>query len=55
MSCNKWWSTKVGAKLMSYLVTILKLSSDIMLDFHKSIRVVTLKYLRYFLADTNTE
>ena len=40
MSDNKWWSTKVGAKLLSYLVTFSILSSDIPLDFHESIRVM---------------
>ena len=50
MSDNKWWSTKVGAKLLSDLVTLSILSSDIPLDFYDSIWVVPAKYLLYFLA-----
>ena len=50
MSGNKWWSTKVGAKLLSDLVISLIFSSDISLDFHELIRVVPLKYLMYFLT-----
>ena len=50
MSDNKWWSTKVGAKLLSDLVTFSILSSDIPLDFCDSIWVVPVKYLLYFLA-----
>ena len=53
MSGIKWWSTNVGAKLLPDLVMILTFSSDISLDFHKSIRIVPLKYLMYFLADIN--
>ena len=49
MSCNKWWSTKVGAKLLSIF------SSEISLDFGESIRVVLLKNLMYFLTDINTK
>ena len=45
MSENKWWSIKVGAKILSDLAMFLILSSDIPLGFHKSIRVVPLKYL----------
>ena len=52
--CIKWWSTNVGAKLMPDLVMILTFSSDIPLDFHKSILAVPLKYLISFLADINT-
>ena len=32
---NEWWSTKVGAKLLSYLVIFSILSSDIPLDIHE--------------------
>ena len=45
---------KVGAKLQSNLVIFSMLSSDIPLYFHNSIRVVSLKYLMYFLAGKNT-
>ena len=45
MSGNKWWSTKVGIKLLNGLVIFSILSSDIPLDFHDSIQVVPLKYL----------
>ena len=55
MSGNKWWSTKVGAKLLSDLVLFSILSYDIPLDFHDSIRVVSLKYLMYFIAGINTK
>ena len=55
MSVNIWWSTKVGAKLLSYLVIFSIFSSDIPLDFHELIRVVLLKYLMYFLAGINTK
>ena len=48
---NKWWSTKVGTKLMSDLVIFSILSSD----FHDSIWVVPVKYLMYFLTGKNTE
>ena len=53
MSGNKWWFTKVGAKLLSDLVVLSILSSDIPLDFHDSIRLVPLKYLVYFWLDIN--
>ena len=58
MSGNKWWSTKIGAKLLSDLVTFSIFSifsSDIPLDFYESILVVPLKYLMYFLAGINTK
>ena len=55
MSGNKWWSTKVGAKLLSDLVLFSTFSSHIPLYFHKSIRVMLLKYLMYFLAGINTK
>ena len=55
MSCNKWWSTKVGAKLLSDLVILSILSSELPLDFHESNREVPLKYLIYFLAGINTK
>ena len=48
MYCNKWWSTKAGAKLLSDLVTFSVLSSGMALDSHASIRVVPLKYLVIF-------
>ena len=54
MSGNKWWSTRFGAKLFSYLVIFSLFSSEIPLDFHKSILLVSLKYLKYFLAGTKT-
>ena len=46
MSGNTWWSAKVGAKFFF---------SDIPLDFHESIRIVSLKNLIYFSACTNTK
>ena len=54
MMINK--RTKFGAKLLSDLVIFSIFSSDIPLDFHKSIRVVPLKYLEgnIFLAGINT-
>ena len=55
MSGNKWWSTKVAAKLLSDLVVSSIFPSDIPLDFRKSIRVVSLKYLMYFLAGMNAK
>ena len=35
MSGNGWWSTKVGAKLLSDSVIFSGLSSDAPLDFHE--------------------
>ena len=55
ISGNKWRSTKVGAKLLSYLVLFSRLSSDISLDFHDSTRVVLVKYLTYFLSGVSTK
>ena len=55
MSGNKWWSTKVVAKLLTDLVIFSILSSEIPLDFHDSIRVLPLKYLTYFLTGINTK
>ena len=52
---NEWWSTKVGAKLLSYLVIFSILSSDIPLDFREQILVVAWKYLMYFIAGINTK
>ena len=40
MSGNTWWSTKLGAKLLSEFVIFWMFSSDV-----PSIRVVPLKYL----------
>ena len=54
MSGNKW-SSKIGAKLLSYLVIFLIFFSDIPLDFHESIWVVPLKYSMYFLAGINAK
>ena len=54
-SGNKWWSRKVGAKLLSDLVICFIFFSEIPLDFHESIWVVPLKYLMYFLARINTK
>ena len=51
---NTWWSTKVGAKLLSDLVIFSIFSSDIPLDFHELIWVVQLKHLMYFLTGINT-
>ena len=48
-------STKVGAKLLTDLGIFSIFSSGIRLYFHKSIRVVPLKYLMYFLAGINTK
>ena len=50
MSGNKWWSTKVGAKLLFDLVIFSIFSPDIPLDFHESMWVVPLKYLMCFLT-----
>ena len=55
MSGNTWWSKKAGAKLLSDLAIFSIFSSDVWLDFHKSIRVVLLKYSIYFLAGINTK
>ena len=55
MSGNKWLSTKVWAKLLSDLVIFSILSSEIPLDFHRSIRVVPLKYLMSFLVVINSK
>ena len=55
MSGNEWWSSKVGAKLIPDLVIFSMFSSDIPLDFCKSIRVVPLKYLMRFLDGINTK
>ena len=45
MSCNTWWLTKVGAKLLSDLVVFSIFSSDISLESQQSIWVVSLKYV----------
>ena len=50
LSGNKWWSTKVGEKLLPDLVVFSIFSPDIPLDFHESIWVALLKYLMYFSA-----
>ena len=55
MSGNKWWSAKVGAKLLPDLVIFSIHSSDIPLDFHDSIWVAPVKYLMYFLAGINSK
>ena len=55
MSCNKSWSTKVDAKLLSDLVIFLILSCDIPFHFHDSVRVEPIKYLMYLLACINTK
>ena len=55
MSGNTWWLTKVGAKLLSGLVIFSICSSYTPLDFHKSIWVLALKCLMYFLAGINTK
>ena len=55
MSDNNWWSTKVGAKLLSDLVIFSILYFDIPLDFHDLIGVAQLKYLMYFLAGIYTK
>ena len=55
MSDSACLSPKGGAKLLSNLVIISIFSSDNPLDFHKSIQVVPLKYLMYFLAGINTK
>ena len=52
MSGNTWWSTKVGAKLVSDLDIFSIFSSEIPLDFHESIGVL-LKYLMHVLAGIN--
>ena len=43
MSGNKWWSTKVGDKLLLDLVVFSIFSYEIPLVFHESIQVVPLK------------
>ena len=53
MSANKW-TTTVGAKLLSDLVIFSTFSSDVPLDFNKSMQKVLLKCLTYFLASINT-
>ena len=50
MSGNTRCSAKIGANLLFDLVIFSILSSDILLDFHDSIRVVPMKYLMYLLA-----
>ena len=55
MSGNKQWSIKVGVKLLTDLVINSIFSSDIPLYFHKSIWVVSLRYLMCFLAGINTK
>ena len=55
MSENERWSTIVGAKLLSGLLMFSIFSSYVPLDFHESIRVVSLKYLMYFLVDKCTK
>ena len=55
MSGNTWWSTTVGTKLLSDLIIFSIFSFYIPLDFHKSIRVVPLKNLMYFLAGINSK
>ena len=55
MSGNKWWSTKVRAKLLSDLVIFSILSSEIPLDFYDSTRVVPVKCLMYFTAGIITK
>ena len=55
MPGNKQRSTKVGAKLLSHLVTFSINSSDIPLNCHDSIGLVPLKWLMYFLARINTK
>ena len=55
MSENAWLSQKGDAKLFSNLVIFSIFSSDTPLDLPKSIQVVPLKYLMYFLAGINTK
>ena len=55
LSDNKWWSTKVGAKMLSDLVIFSIFCSEIPLGFYDLIWVVPLKYLMYVLAGINTE
>ena len=50
MPYNKWWSTKVAAKLPFGLVVFLLFSSKIPLEFRKSIREAPIKHLEHFLA-----
>ena len=44
-----------SAKLLSDLVRLSILSSDILSYFHESTRAVPVKYLMYFLAGINTK
>ena len=55
MSGNEWWSTKVGAKLLSALVLFSIVSCDIPSDFRDSTRVVLVKFLMYFLVGIRTK
>ena len=55
MPNNTWWSAKYGAKLLFVLVTFLIFSLDVPLDFYKSVGVVQLKYITYFLAGIKTK
>ena len=53
MFVNRWWLTKVVGKLLYNLVIFSIFSSEILLDSHELIRVMSLKYLMYFLAGIN--
>ena len=55
MFSNECWSTKVGTKLLSDVVTFSILSSDIPLDFHEWFIAVAWKYVMYFLAGINNK
>ena len=50
MFSNKWWSTKIGAKLLSDLAIFSIFFPEILLDFHKSTQVVLLCQLMHFLS-----
>ena len=55
ISGNRQTSEELGTKLQSDLVISSIFFSDIPLDIYKSIRVVPLKHLMYFLAGINTK
>ena len=46
MPGNKWWSTKIGAKLLSDLIIFSILPSEIPLDMPVSVRAVLVLILK---------
>ena len=55
ISGYEWLSTKFGISLLSDLVVFSIFFSYIPLVFHESTQLMSLKYLMYFLASTNTK